>query len=82
MNHYINSLRLKLNMAKNLNSKKDPVEEEFVFEFYDEDYADSLEIEKPEVIEEYNDINFEEDLNDEQLEIINNIKGPMLVIAG
>jgi len=65
-----------------LNSKKDSVEEEYVFEFYDEDYADSLEIEKPEVIEEYNDINFEDDLNDEQLEIINNIKGPMLVIAG
>lgn len=65
-----------------MNSKKDPAEEEYVFEFYDEDYGESLEIEKPEIIEEYNDINFEEDLNEEQLEIINNIKGPMLVIAG
>jgi len=65
-----------------LNSKKDSGEEEYIFEFYDEDYGESLEIEKPEVIEEYNEINFEEDLNEEQLEIIHNIKGPMLVIAG
>jgi DNA helicase-2/ATP-dependent DNA helicase PcrA len=65
-----------------LSSKKDSVEEEYVFEFYDEDYSESLELETPEIIEEYNDINFERDLNEEQLEIINKIKGPMLVIAG
>ncbi|MFX1315798.1 MAG: ATP-dependent helicase [Promethearchaeota archaeon] len=62
--------------------KKDNIEEEYVFEFYDEDYAESLEEEIPQVIEDYNEINFEEDLNEEQLKIVNNIKGPMLVIAG
>ncbi|MFW9874600.1 MAG: ATP-dependent helicase [Candidatus Thorarchaeota archaeon] len=65
-----------------MNSRKDHTEEEYVFEFYGEDFAESLKIEEPELIEEYNEINFEEDLNEEQLEIINNIKGPMLVIAG
>ncbi len=65
-----------------MNQKKDKPEEEYLFEFYDEDYAESLEVEVPEVIEEYNEINFKEDLNEEQLNIINNIKGPNLVIAG
>ena len=66
-----------------MNIKKDNIEEEeYIFEFYDEDYAESLEEEIPQIAEEYNEINFEEDLNDEQLEIVNNIKGPMLVIAG
>jgi len=65
-----------------LNSKKDPTQDQYVFEFYEDDYAETLEIEEQEVIEEYNDINFEEGLNEEQLNIINNIKGPMLVIAG
>jgi len=65
-----------------LNQKTDNPEEEYVFEFYDEDYADSLEEKEPEVIEEYNEIIFKEDLNEEQLKIINNIKGPMLIIAG
>ncbi len=66
-----------------MTNKKEASEEEFVFEFYDEDYAKSLEeVEKPVLIEEYNDVDFEEDLNEEQLEIVNNIQGPMLVIAG
>ena len=65
-----------------MNIKKDNIEEEYIFEFYDEDYAESLEEEIPQIVEEYNEINFEKDLNDEQLEIVNNIKGPMLVIAG
>ena len=65
-----------------MNQKTDNPEEEYVFEFYDEDYADSLEEKEPEVIEEYNEIIFKEDLNEEQLKIINNIKGPMLIIAG
>ncbi|MFX1531750.1 MAG: UvrD-helicase domain-containing protein, partial [Promethearchaeota archaeon] len=65
-----------------MNSRKDPTEEEYIFEFYEEDFAESLEIEESEVIGEYNQINFEEELNEEQLEIINSIKGPMLVIAG
>jgi len=64
-----------------LNQKKDNSEEEYIFEFYDEAYAESLE-ELPVVIEDYNEISFEEDLNEEQLKIINNIKGPILVIAG
>ena len=66
-----------------MTNKKETSEEEFVFEFYDEDYAKSLEeVEKPVVTEEYNDIDFEADLNEEQLEIVNNVQGPMLVIAG
>ncbi|MFX1375896.1 MAG: ATP-dependent helicase [Promethearchaeota archaeon] len=65
-----------------MNSKKNSVEEEYVFEFYDEDFSESLDTEVPDTIEQYNIINFEKDLNEEQLEIINNIKGPMLVIAG
>ncbi|MFX1380135.1 MAG: ATP-dependent helicase [Promethearchaeota archaeon] len=64
-----------------MNEKKDNLEEEYVFEIYDEDYAESLE-EPPVIIEEYNKISFETDLNEEQLKIIDNIKGPMLVIAG
>ncbi len=64
-----------------MNQKKENSEEEYVFEFYDEDYAESLE-ELPIGIEDYNKISFEEDLNEEQLKIINNIRGPMLVIAG
>ena len=63
--------------------KKEGTEEEFVFEFYDEDYAESLDdVEAPKLTEEYNDVDFEADLNEEQLEIVNNIQGPMLVIAG
>lgn len=59
-------------------------EETYIFEFYDDEIT--LEKDKKEnrrkLREEYNDVNFEEDLNKEQLKIINNIKGPMLVIAG
>lgn len=62
--------------------KKEIIEEDYVFEFYEEDYAESLEEEIPQVVEEYNEIHFEENLNDEQLEIVSNLKGPMLVIAG
>ncbi|MFX0029022.1 MAG: ATP-dependent helicase [Candidatus Hermodarchaeota archaeon] len=65
-----------------MSSKKDYFEEEYVFEFYDDDYAKSFEEETPKAKEQYNEICFEDDLNDEQLKIINNIKGPMLVIAG
>lgn len=65
-----------------MNQKKDNPGEEYLFEFYDEDYAESLEVKVPKVIEEYNEINFKEDLNEEQLRILENIKGPMLIIAG
>ncbi len=65
-----------------MNQKKENIEEEYIFEFYDEDYAETLEEITPQVIEEYNEINFEEELNEEQLEIVNSIKGPILVIAG
>jgi len=66
-----------------MSQKKEGREEEFVFEFYDEDYAKSLEVDdKPVKTEEYNDVDFESDLNEEQLEIVNNIRGPMLIIAG
>ena len=63
-------------------SLKEDSDEKFTFEFYDEDYAESLEENDVDVYEEYNDVNFEKDLNDEQLAIVNHLKGPMLVIAG
>jgi DNA helicase II / ATP-dependent DNA helicase PcrA len=63
-------------------SQKENSEEKFTFEFYDEEYANSLEDEDVEVFEDYNEVNFEKDLNDEQLAIVNDLKGPMLVIAG
>ena len=64
-----------------MSQKKNPAEE-FVFEFYDDDYAESLEKKEPEIIEKYKNIDFKGALNEEQLEIVNNIRGPMLVIAG
>ncbi|MDX1797205.1 MAG: ATP-dependent helicase, partial [Candidatus Lokiarchaeia archaeon] len=64
-----------------MTQKKNDSKEDYIFEFYDEDYAETLE-EPPAVIKDYNEISFEEELNDEQLEIVNNIHGPMLVIAG
>ncbi len=63
-------------------AEKEEVSEEYVFEFYDEDYAESLEVQISAAVDEYNDVDFEADLNKEQLNIVNNIKGPMLVIAG
>lgn len=65
-----------------MNSKKENSEEEYIFEIYDDDYAESLDLEEAEKTQEYNEVHFDEDLNEEQLEIINNIRGPMLVIAG
>ena len=47
--------------------KKESSEEEFVFEFYDEDYGESLEDEPRKIDEDYKNVNFEEDLNKEQL---------------
>jgi len=64
-----------------MSQKKNPTEE-FVFEFYDDEYVESLEKKEPKIIEKYKDIDFKGDLNEEQLEIVNNIKGPMLIIAG
>ena len=56
-------------------------DEEFVFEFFDD--AEAIEPKKEQVFKEkYDKINFEKDLNEEQLEIVNNLKGPMLIIAG
>ena len=65
-----------------MSSQKGNSTEKFTFEFYDEDYTPSLEEDIIESDEEYNQVNFEADLNDEQLDIVNNISGPMLVIAG
>ena len=57
--------------------------EKTVFEFFDEVYVESLDdVEAPEITVEYNEVDFKADLNEEQLEIVNNIQGPMLVIAG
>jgi len=61
--------------------EKNP-KEEYVFEFYDEDYIDVLKPAPTAPLEEYNEVDFEADLNEEQLEVVNNIKGPMLIIAG
>jgi len=63
-------------------SQKINMNEKFIFEYLDEDYDDSLDAEITEVLEEYNPVNFESELNEEQLNIVNNLKGPMLVIAG
>ncbi|MHA1192296.1 MAG: ATP-dependent helicase [Promethearchaeota archaeon] len=63
-------------------SQKINMNEKFTFEYYDEDYDDSLDAEISEAIEEYNPVNFESELNEEQLNIVNNLNGPMLVIAG
>ncbi|UCC19687.1 MAG: ATP-dependent helicase [Promethearchaeota archaeon] len=65
-----------------MNQNKHNSDEEYIFEFYDEKYSDTLETEATLISEEYNEINFQHDLNEEQLKIIENIKGPMLVIAG
>ena len=65
-----------------MNEKRQNLEEDYVFEFYDDDISESLEIEPPLIDEDYNQVDFESDLNDEQLEIVNNIRGPMLIIAG
>ncbi|MHA1986072.1 MAG: ATP-dependent helicase [Promethearchaeota archaeon] len=65
-----------------MNAKKNEPDEDYKFEFYDEDYSSSLEEETSAIAETYNEINFTKDLNEEQQEIIENIKGPMLVIAG
>lgn len=56
--------------------------DEFVFEFYDNDYVDLVMPEKTGPVEEYNVVDFQEDLNKEQLNVVNNIKGPMLILAG
>ncbi|MBY9009706.1 MAG: ATP-dependent helicase [Candidatus Lokiarchaeota archaeon] len=66
-----------------MTQKKEDMEEEFVFEFYDEAHAESLDaVEEPEIPEEYNVVDFNTELNEEQLRIVNNIQGTMLVIAG
>jgi len=63
---------------------KSDSKEDYIFEFYDEDYAESLEEVIPEIAKEYNEIDFNTELNEEQLEIVNNIKKPgsRLIIAG
>ena len=65
------------------NSNKFRKVEEFVFEFYDEAYAEFLDdVEAPKITVESNEVDFKTDLNEEQLKIVDNIQGPMLVIAG
>jgi DNA helicase-2/ATP-dependent DNA helicase PcrA len=65
-----------------MTSPRENSKEEYVFEFYDEDYIDVFQPEPQAPLEEYNKIDFESNLNDEQLEVVNNINGPMLIIAG
>jgi len=57
--------------------------EEFGFKFFDETLVETLDDgDTQEITKEYNQVDFKTDLNEEQLEIVNNIQGPMLVIAG
>ncbi|KKN43986.1 hypothetical protein LCGC14_0697690 [marine sediment metagenome] len=65
-----------------MNSKKYKNEEDFIFEFYEEDSPTPLEENVPDILEDYKKINFDKELNEQQLAIIDNLKGPMLVIAG
>jgi len=65
-----------------MSQDKENTSEKYIFEFYDDDFSESLEPEISKIAEKYNDVDFESDLNEEQLEIVNNIQGPMLVIAG
>ncbi|MFX1274208.1 MAG: ATP-dependent helicase [Promethearchaeota archaeon] len=65
-----------------MSRKKKNSEEEYIFEFYDEDYVEPLESDTSQISEIYNTVDFEGNLNDEQLDIINNLNGPVLVIAG
>ncbi len=65
-----------------MSSKKEKVEEEYTFEFYEDDLFEDLDLEPSKLDNDYNEVNFEENLNPEQFEIINNIQGPMLIIAG
>ncbi len=62
-------------------NQKSP-QEEHVFEFIDEELQNSSLAESTPTKWIYNQVDFDKDLNDEQLKIVNNIKGPMLVIAG
>jgi DNA helicase-2/ATP-dependent DNA helicase PcrA len=62
-------------------NKQESSEEEFVFEFFEE-YEPDFDEEKPATAQKYKEIDFDEKLNKEQQQIVNNIKGPMLVIAG
>jgi DNA helicase-2/ATP-dependent DNA helicase PcrA len=66
-----------------VSSKDNEKDEVYVFEFYDEDISiDKSLKQRKKPIEDYNEVDFENNLNEEQLKIINNIQGPMLVIAG
>ena len=65
-----------------MNQKRKNLEEQHVFEFYDEVVVNHFEENEVKVSEIYNPVDFERDLNEEQLKIINNLNGPMLVIAG
>ena len=65
-----------------MSQKKEKLEEQYVFEFYDEEPVNYLETDELEISENYNKVDFEGDLNEEQLEIVNKLNGPTLVIAG
>ena len=64
-------------------SEKKDSEGEIVFEVFDDDLlVEDIEEPTANALLEYKSIDFENELNDEQLEIVNNLGGPMLVIAG
>jgi len=65
-------------MDKNQTNNK----KELLFELYFKDKRDKITSERFKPIENYSDLDFEKNLNEDQLKIVNNIKGPVLVIAG
>ena len=51
--------------------------EKYVFEIYDDINDVSFEYKPTQVSKEYNQVDFEDELNEEQLNIVNNINGPI-----
>lgn len=51
-------------------SEKKNTTEEYVFEFYDEDYAETFEEDILKRKEEYHEMDFENELNNELLEVV------------
>jgi len=63
--------------------KREDMEDDFVFDFYGEVHVEPLDgVKAPENTVEPKVIDFNAELNEEQLRIVDNIQGPMLVIAG
>jgi DNA helicase-2/ATP-dependent DNA helicase PcrA len=62
--------------------KEEHLREDYLLDYYNGSIPNSLENKELQTDLPYNNVDFKRDLNEEQLEIVDNIKGPMLVIAG